>query len=375
MRWWVVTAALGIVLTSAAPAAVEPNALEHSCRAGFRHAIIGGRHTCLRAGQRCTRKYDRQYHRYGFHCHRGRLTRAGTTAPSLPPAGRIIARVPLPGDPQHLAFGAGSLWATTFDTDELIRVDATTNAVVARIPLVRRRATAVRWLAFGEGSVWVSNFDDNSVSRVDPATNSIVATIPVTLEPTGVTVGAGSVWVTNHRAGTISRIDPGTNRVVAEISVGPPGPSGPQVLAAATGAIWVTVPNAMALVQVDPASNAVATRIAEGPTCGSLAEGFDSVWGGRSCDTSTLVRVNGRSHAVSNIGLPSNQSVTWVTTDFGSVWVTSPTQRLFRVDPATDRVAAELTFEGTARGMRVVGGEGSLWVGRTSAVVRIAPLP
>jgi virginiamycin B lyase len=273
-----------------------------------------------------------------------------------------------------LAFGAGSLWATTFDTDELLRVDARTNALVARIPLVHGQS-AVHWLGFGEGSVWVSNFEHNSVSRIDPATNTVVATIPVTLNPTGVAVGAGSVWVTNHRAGTISRIDPARNHVVAEIPVGPAGQGGPQMIAAGAGAIWVTVPNATALVRVDPESNAVVARIAEGPTCGSLAEGFDSVWGDASCDTNTLVRVNVRSHAVSRLRLPSNQRVRWVTTSFGSVWVTSHEQRLFRVDPATDRVAAELTFEGTARGMRVVAGEGSLWVGRPAAVVRVASLP
>lgn len=248
---------------------VQPVSLEHRRSGGFRHAIIGGRHKCLRTGQRCTRRYDRQYHRYGFHCHGRRLTRAARRLPSLPAAGRIIARIPLPGDPQHLTFGADSLWVTMDERDTLLRVDASTNAVVARIPLVRQQVTAGR-CGFGAGSVWVSNFDDNSVSRIDPATNTVVATIPVTLNPTGVAFGAGSVWVTNHRAGTISRIDPATNRVVAEIPVGPAEVGGPQVIAASAGAIWVTVPNARALVRIDPESNAVVARITDGPSCGSL---------------------------------------------------------------------------------------------------------
>ena len=297
-----------------------------------------------------------------------------TPTPPFPTAGRITARIPLPADPQHLTFGAGSVWATTFNaaTPELLRVDARTNAVVARIPLVRGQ-TAVRWLGFGEGSVWVSNFEDNSVSRIDPATNTVVATVPVTLNPTGIGFGAGSVWVTNHRAGTISRIDPATNRVVAEIPVGPPGQGGPQLIASAAGAIWVTVPNAMALVRVDPQSNSVVARIADGPTCASLAEGFDSVWGDASCDTNTLVRINVGSHEATRLRLPSNQHVQGVTTGFDSVWVTSIEQRLLRVDPATDRVAGELRLEGWVRGVRVVVGEGSLWVGRPAAVVRVAP--
>lgn len=40
------------------------------CSAGWTHAVIGGEHKCLRAGQFCQRDADGQYHRYGFHCHR-----------------------------------------------------------------------------------------------------------------------------------------------------------------------------------------------------------------------------------------------------------------------------------------------------------------
>jgi len=35
--------------------------------------VINGKYRCLRAGQRCVKRFDRQYHRYGFHCHTGRL--------------------------------------------------------------------------------------------------------------------------------------------------------------------------------------------------------------------------------------------------------------------------------------------------------------
>ena len=44
--------------------------------------MIAGKHTCLKAGQACRRNLDKQYHRYKFHCHSGRLVRA--TAPPKP---------------------------------------------------------------------------------------------------------------------------------------------------------------------------------------------------------------------------------------------------------------------------------------------------
>jgi len=44
-----------------------------SCSSGYKHAVIGGAHKCLRRGQFCSKSKDRQYHKYGFHCHNGRL--------------------------------------------------------------------------------------------------------------------------------------------------------------------------------------------------------------------------------------------------------------------------------------------------------------
>jgi hypothetical protein len=60
------------------------------CKAGERRAVIAGRRTCLRAGQTCARRLDRQYRRYGFRCNRRRLTRLqGSATPPSPLAAPI----------------------------------------------------------------------------------------------------------------------------------------------------------------------------------------------------------------------------------------------------------------------------------------------
>lgn len=41
-----------------------------ACGSGYTHAVIDGSHKCLRRGQFCARSADRQYHRYGYHCHK-----------------------------------------------------------------------------------------------------------------------------------------------------------------------------------------------------------------------------------------------------------------------------------------------------------------
>jgi hypothetical protein len=67
-----------LALIAAAPSAGSPAAdtspapivAAKSCSSGYKHAVIGGKHKCLRRGQYCARSKDRQYHRYGYHCHK-----------------------------------------------------------------------------------------------------------------------------------------------------------------------------------------------------------------------------------------------------------------------------------------------------------------
>jgi hypothetical protein len=51
------------------------------CSAGAVHAVVDGKGACLKAGQRCTQRFDGSTTATGFHCHTGRLarSRAGRT--------------------------------------------------------------------------------------------------------------------------------------------------------------------------------------------------------------------------------------------------------------------------------------------------------
>ena len=59
------------------------SAAPKSCPKGSVSARIAGKRTCLKAGQTCKRTLDRQYHRYGFHCHTGGLTRSKPKPPEV----------------------------------------------------------------------------------------------------------------------------------------------------------------------------------------------------------------------------------------------------------------------------------------------------
>jgi hypothetical protein len=85
----------GEAATSAIHAATSPAATAHRCTSG-KHAVIVGKHKCLKTGQQCKRRDDVQYHRYGFHCHGGRLTRR--VAPAKKPKAVLDATTLVFGD-------------------------------------------------------------------------------------------------------------------------------------------------------------------------------------------------------------------------------------------------------------------------------------
>jgi len=91
----VVVAFFGL-MAAPAPARYVPSVVAKPCRSGTKPAVIGGRHVCLKAGQRCNPALDRQYHRYGFHCHGSRRLTPKTTP--VPPPRFVDLRVT--GPPQ-----------------------------------------------------------------------------------------------------------------------------------------------------------------------------------------------------------------------------------------------------------------------------------
>jgi hypothetical protein len=57
-------------LAPASPSPAPSAVIAKSCSGSYTHAVIGGSHKCLRRGQYCAHGRDREYHRYGFHCHK-----------------------------------------------------------------------------------------------------------------------------------------------------------------------------------------------------------------------------------------------------------------------------------------------------------------
>ena len=146
---------------------------------------------------------------------------------------KITAVVTLPAAPQGLLFLDGSLWVGSGKgSTEVFRIHPTTLDVV-RVPV---GAMDPGWFVAGASDVWVVTSQD-SVVRIDPTTNRVVATLPVRGVPVeGAAAPDGLLWIPSKQSNTITRIDPVDNHVVGVLPAGP----GAYVAHRAFGSMWVT---------------------------------------------------------------------------------------------------------------------------------------
>ena len=382
-----------LVLVSTAAGVDESGAARCSPRSV--DAVIDGKRVCLRRGQRCRKRLDRQYHRYGFHCHTGRLS--GGPNPDqpgpAPPAGRVVATIPAPSW-GGIEVGAGSVWIANTTEHTVTRVDPATNEIVATIPVGDATVDPLHGpgrLAYGHGSLWVLDGTSNCscVHRIDPSTNRIDATIPLgtpqtqgRIAPLGIVVRPESVWISlrhgNEDApdGAVVRVDPATNTVVAVVGAGSnPEFGGPTRLATASGSVWTGVPSTKSIVRIDPVSNAVVASIS-GLACGEgdlVADESGAVW---VADCTAIRRIDPVTNSFSRtIRIPGDRlsaGARGMTIAFGSLWVQA--EKLLRIDPRSGRTQGTLAVTpayGWEYSLAV--GFGSLWVRQTESVLRIEP--
>jgi YVTN family beta-propeller protein len=156
---------------------------------------------------------------------------SGLLARLDPATGRVVRQLDPNAGPAAVGLGAGAVWLTDTEADNVTRVDQT--SLLRSIPI----GHGPSGIAVGAGGVWVADSLDDTVVRIDPSTQAVTTTIPVGQSPAGVAIGAGSVWVADSGDGTVTRIDPRTDKVTATIFVG----GSPQAILVVGRRAWVTV--------------------------------------------------------------------------------------------------------------------------------------
>jgi YVTN family beta-propeller protein len=207
-------------------------------------------------------------------------------------------------------------------------------------------STIVAEIKVGEGSccvvaqgrsIWVLNVCDASVSEIDPATNNVVRTIPIGLQPRAgdprcaplkLSHGGGALWIERRRGleplnpARVYRLDTATRRVIR-----------------------IAIPT---LVE------------------GSIAFDGRSLWAGPDTQ-GTMRRIDARSgRVVARLPVSRRRvvAVTNVVADAKQIWLATGDNGLFRIDPRTKKIVAELRLTGGGEVSMALSG-GPLWIAQT----------
>ena len=211
----------------------------------------------------------------------------------------------------------------------------------------------------------------------------------------GLAVTEDSVWPVSFDAGTISRVDPATNIVTIAYDV----PGAASALAV-NGMVWVaSYSGPQSLVAIDSADGALRASVDAGEICCDLTTDGTDVWaldpagrllqvGDGGVDRATPVEIDARNahtnvvYAGGSLWVSSDttalhriDAATDATTDIdvgggvpfleheGLVWGASPTE-IWAVDPATGQVAERIPIEGSTEVLSLnFDGEDDVWVG------------
>jgi DNA-binding beta-propeller fold protein YncE len=293
-----------------------------------------------------------------------------TVRPGVPGLDRrIVDAVPVgPAAATKLVAAADAVWVP-LDRDAalgdlLVRVDPATDRVVARVPV----GPGARAIAAGEGSLWVlrSQADRTDLLQLDPAGNQVARTRRLwtgRAEPTGavaehLAVAGGAVWVTGQQG--LVRVDPGSGRVRMVL---PDSRYSPLYLLTAAGdSLWVA--SASNVLRVRPSDGALLGKVGFGDQAvlpiDGLAAGAGALWVFGDART---VRVDpGANRAVASlpVGEPfvASGSAPAGAGDHDTM-VVRDSRALYLLDPATNRVAAEVPLPGAGA---VAVGAGAVWV-------------
>jgi streptogramin lyase len=283
------------------------------------------------------------------------LATAAIAHADLPPGGTLVATIPMT-TPRDVESGFGSIWVANGPSRTVTRIDPTTDAMLAVIPVPDPASV----LAAGAGAIWVTSLPGDTVTRIDPTTNAATGSVslaPSGLGPVGITVDDGYVWVANHDGnptGSVAKIDPAAMSIVDVIPVGSQSFAGPNWLAVGDGSIWTDVPNLNAVVRINPTTDAIVATIPDKGVCGALAVSDTAVWvaggGGPGC-LPGITRIDPNSNTVTGM-LNAGGQTDSLALRGGTLWYgTSISNFLGRVDATRNTIIGQLKLPGAAFGL------------------------
>jgi hypothetical protein len=241
----------------------------------------------------------------------------------------VAATITLTGAPVAVAAGSSGIWVSvpsdgSMSNDQLVRIDPTTNEVVASIPT----DVPVTHVAVGPGAVWAVGADSQGpvLLQISPEENRIVARIPGVGAPIA-TDSLGNLWGSpvQDSGDALVKIDAATNSVTSTI----PLKNSIYDIASSGDSVWVltansenaTVGNDAELIRVDASTGRVIATIRFEASYVTLAAGPDIVWlPGSTASGSAAIRVDPRSDQIVGDPIPVASTFRPVAAVDGGAW-------------------------------------------------------
>jgi DNA-binding SARP family transcriptional activator len=258
--------------------------------------------------------------------------------------------------------GGGDSSPVVVPPNSVALIDSQHNRVDSFVGVGRRPVS----VAAGANGVWVSNADDGTVDQLDPRTGRLVHTIGVGADVFTLAIGFASVWVAGGNDGTVIRIDPVLGQVQRTMQLANTLSLAPEpVFFVATDNQYVWATRGDELVRIDPRTDQVDGHVAVGAAT-SLSTGSGSVW--VTTVSERLVRVDARSVKVTDTSTLSSGAIAAAYGN-GGLWLTdgSESGSVEYIDP--DSLATTTVGTSVTDPHILAIGSGSLWVGNAAGVL------
>ena len=276
-----------------------------------------------------------------------------TPAPPVPLAERVIEILDMPGDPDWLVAGFGSVWVKR-DDGSVARVDAQSHEVVALIDADVSNPGLCQGIGTDGTSIWACSGPD--IVRIDPVTNEVADVVAAhKIFGQGRLVHeAGRIWILNGEDGQrLVGVDVATLEVSSPIELG----AGCRDLAVGGGSVWAACTPSNVVLRIDPTAGTVTRRIElESPY--QVTVGPTAAW---AATPTGVARIDLDDDSLTVVAMdpgPLDESGLWL--DARSVWVRGASPFLTRIDAATARIVETITAPEIGPG-DIVGLDGTLW--------------
>jgi streptogramin lyase len=301
---------------------------------------------------------------------RGLLPTAPSTAPSArnppsasPPA-ELAASISLTDftRPTGLVAAAGSLWAASFRTQQLYRIDPTTNRVAQTVD-VGQRSCGSPLETFGDVLIFPCN-DSSSTVVVDGRSGAVRGRISDAA--VSAAAAAGSMWISNNLGTALKRVDPKTLKVqkVFRIETGEVLFDGRFIW---SNAVDYHTNGRGLLVKIDPATNRVMARYQMPKMDGAfMAYGFGALWF-KPITSDALYRFDPMKGMTTRTRLDGWKRLSAfgdqpVAVGAGSLWIRSSDGNVVRIDPSTRHISGRYRADPIGAGGYPLVAYGSLWI-------------